>query len=211
MSTNHSQGPKAAASDEKERFPIAADEGANVVARRVSEDASRTSDENERFDREREKERKRDFGPLGRRGGLSRSTDDGGASFWVVLIVVFSLIFLWNAIYQPPRREIPLGKLIELIEAGAPQTAQSADFAQSSQNAEVAQDAQNADVAQNSQNADVAQDAQNVDVAQSSQNADVAQTAESVDSSRIAETEKTEKAEKAVKSFLIGQRCIKER
>ena len=128
MSMNSAQRRKSAASDEKERWQTVSDETRNFVAR-ASEDASRASEENERCERER-KERKRDFDPFGRRGDASRSGDDGGNSFWVVLIVVFSLIFLWNAVYETPRCEIPLGKLIELIEMGAPEIAQSAENAQ---------------------------------------------------------------------------------
>ncbi len=139
MSTNLPQRPKAAASDEKERCQTASDERPNVSARRVPDDA-RTSGENERFERERDRERKRDFEPFGRRGGVARS-DDGGSSFWVVLIVVFSLIFLWNAIYEPPRCEIPLGKLIELIEMGAPETVQNSEIAQNSQSVQNAESA----------------------------------------------------------------------
>ncbi len=128
MNTNPSQHPKGVA---------ASDEASSVDARRVSEDVSRRPDENERFDRERDKERKRDFGPFGRRGSVARTGDEGGASFGAVLLVVFFLIFLWNVIYEPPRCEIPLGKLIELIEAGAPQNAQSADVAQNGENADI--------------------------------------------------------------------------
>lgn len=147
MNTNLSQGPKAAASDEKERFQTAPDEQPSVSSRRGVDDVSRTSDENERFERERERdrERKRDFDPLGRRGGVARSNDDGGNSFWAVLIVVFSLIFLWNALYEPPRCEIPLGKLIELIEMGAPETAQNVETAQMTETAQNAEVASNAD------------------------------------------------------------------
>ncbi|MBQ7813014.1 MAG: ATP-dependent zinc metalloprotease FtsH [Thermoguttaceae bacterium] len=145
MSTNLPQRPKAAASDEKERRRTASDERPNASSRRGADDA-RTSGENERFERERDRERKREFEPFGRRGGVARSGDDGGSSFWGVLIVVFSLIFLWNAIYEPPRCEIPLGKLIELIEAGAPATAQNAEVAQSLQNAQSAETASNAEL-----------------------------------------------------------------
>ncbi len=135
MSTNLPQRPKTAASDEKERRRTSSDERPNAVARRGADDASRTTDENERFERERDRERKRDFEPFGRRGSVARPNDDGGSSFWVVLIVVFSLIFLWNAIYEPPRCEIPLGKLIELIETGAPKIAQTPKIAQDSETA----------------------------------------------------------------------------
>lgn len=106
MKTNPSQRPEgAAASDENERIPVVNDERTN---------AERTPNENNRF------KRKRDFDPFGRRGAAARANDDGNNSFWVVLIVVFSLIFLWNALYEPPRYEIPIGKLIELIELGSP-------------------------------------------------------------------------------------------
>ena len=132
MNTNPSQRSKRAA---------ASDEAANVESSRVSEDVGRTPDENERFERERDKERKRDFDPFGRRGNAARCGDDGGNSFWAVLIVVFSLIFLWNAIYEPPRCEIPLGKLIELIEAGAPQNAQNAETARDAELARIADSA----------------------------------------------------------------------
>ncbi len=131
MNTNPSQRSKRAA---------ASDEAANVESSRVSEDVARTPDENERFERERDKERKRDFDPFGRRGNAARC-DDGGNSFWAVLIVVFSLIFLWNAIYEPPRCEIPLGKLIELIEAGAPQNAQNVETARDAELARIADSA----------------------------------------------------------------------
>lgn len=131
MNTNPSQRSKRAA---------ASDEAANVESSRVSEDVGRTPDENERFERERDKERKRDFDPFGRRGNAARC-DDGGNSFWAVLIVVFSLIFLWNAIYEPPRCEIPLGKLIELIEAGAPQNAQNVETARDAELARIADSA----------------------------------------------------------------------
>ena len=134
MNTNPSQRPTgAAASDDNERFRNASDDLTNGAARRVSEDASRASDDNELFERERDRERKRDFEPFGRRGGVARSGGDRGNSFWVVLIVVFSLIFLWNAIYEPPRFEIPVGKLIELIEAGAPEAASNAEVARSTE------------------------------------------------------------------------------
>ncbi|MBQ9801274.1 MAG: ATP-dependent zinc metalloprotease FtsH [Thermoguttaceae bacterium] len=139
MNNKPSQRPKDAA---------ASDECPSVDSRRVSEDASRTSDENERFERERDRERKRDFDPFGRRGGVARPGADGGNSFWGVLIVVFSLIFLWNALYAPPRCEIPIGKLIELIEAGAPESAQNAEITQTNQNAEPAQNADPLQVAE---------------------------------------------------------------
>lgn len=154
MSTNLPQRPKGASFDEKERCQTASDERPNVSARRVPDDA-RTSGENERFERERDRERQRDFEPFGRRGGVARS-DDGGSSFWVVLIVVFSLIFLWNAIYEPPRCEIPLGKLIELIEMGAPETARSAEIAQKSQSAQSAETASNAELSQTANSANSA-------------------------------------------------------
>ena len=137
MNTNPSQRPKDAA---------ASDELSSVEARRA-DDASQASEEKERFEVERDKKRKRDFDPFARRGSAARAGEDGGASFWAVLIVVFSLIFLWNAIYEPPRCEIPLGKLIELIEAGAPGTTQNAETASSAkiaQNSEVSPNAESA-------------------------------------------------------------------
>ncbi len=121
MTEKHCQRPEgAAASDKNERIPAATDERTRLA------DAARTSDENERFERER----KRDFEPFGRRRASARAYDDGNNSFWAVLIVVFSLIFLWNALYEPPRYEIPIGKLIELIEKGAHETTQTAQVAQ---------------------------------------------------------------------------------
>ena len=144
MNTNFSQRPKDAA---------ASDEFSNVDARRVSDDATRAPEENERLNAERDKERKRDFDPFGRRGSAARSDDDGGNSFWVVLIVVFSLIFLWNAIYEPPRREIPIGKLIELIEAGAPKNAPNAEIAQVAEVASGADSSQIAETVKSEENA----------------------------------------------------------
>ena len=148
MSTNPSQRPTGVASDESDRLRTASDEPANAAARRVPDDVSRVSGENERFDRERGRERKRDFDPLGRRGSGARPNDDGGNSFWVVLIVIFSLIFLWNAIYEPPRCEIPIGKLIELIEMGAPETLQSAEIASNAETSRNAESAQETEIAQ---------------------------------------------------------------
>ena len=139
MNINSSQRPNDVA---------ASDESTSVDARRVPDDALRASEENERFNVERDKKRKRDFEPFGRKGSAARSGDDGGNSFWAVLIVVFSLIFLWNAIYEPPRCEIPLGKLIELIEMGAPGAAQSAE------DAEIASDAGSSRIAEPAKSAE---------------------------------------------------------
>jgi len=193
MNTNLPQSPKAA-SDEKERFRTASDEQPNVSSRRGVDDASRASGENERFERERDRERKRDFDPFGRRGGVARSSDDGGSSFWVVLIVVFSLIFLWNAIYEPPRCEIPLGKLIELIEMGAPETAQNAATAQNAETSQSAETAQNAETSQSvetSQNAETSQSVETAQNAETSQSAETSQNAETSQSAATAQNAET--------------------
>lgn len=71
----------------------------------------------ERPRKEREKDRRENDDPFDRRGGRSRKRESGN-NFWLVLFAVFSLIFLWNSLYKPPRYEIPIGKLIELIEQG---------------------------------------------------------------------------------------------
>lgn len=189
MNMNPSQrSTGVAASDDNERFPTSSEDLANVAARRVSEDASRTPDENERFERERDRERKRDFDPFGRRGGVARSGDDGGASFWAVLIVVFSLIFLWNAIYEPPRCEIPIGKLIELIEMGAPTSAQTPEIAQTS------------DAAETASVADSLQDAEPVKLKKTEEAGKTEEVKKAEKAEKTEETRKAERAEEAEKT-----------
>lgn len=176
MKTNPSQRPEgAAASDENERIPVANDERTN---------AERTPDENNRF------KRKRDFDPFGRRGA-ARANDDGNNSFWVVLIVVFSLIFLWNALYEPPRYEIPIGKLIELIELGAP----SRELAE---NARPEETGKSAGLEKSVKDATPGKDAQPEDFAESGKAenlAELAPTSESADWAKNGNSEKSEKQE----------------
>ncbi len=40
--------------------------------------------------------------------------------FWLILLIVFGLIFLWNSYSQPARYEIPMMQLVKLVEQGNP-------------------------------------------------------------------------------------------
>ncbi len=178
MKTNPSQRPEgAAASDENERIPVANDERTN---------AERTPDENNRF------KRKRDFDPFGRRGAAARANDDGNNSFWVVLIVVFSLIFLWNALYEPPRYEIPIGKLIELIELGAP----SRELAE---NARPEEAGKSAELEKSVKDATPEKDARSEDFAESEKTENLAKLAPTSESADWAKNGKSENSEKSIK------------
>ena len=55
-----------------------------------------------------------------------KSSDRGGfSSFWLILVVVFGLIMIGNQMVQPRRYEIPMMRLVQLIEQGGPTAEES--------------------------------------------------------------------------------------